>query len=214
MLIENNPCEKVKDLPLTAADHIPRGCYELERLKGVFFRKWRDETSYLLNAIIYTTGLRNSEIRRIKLEDIQLIEGFRFINVRESKTVNGIRLVPLHDRIYKQIKDYAQKNDKEEQEIFNLDKYHYERAAKELRSKVKMSEEYAKKENITFYSGRHFWKTLMNSEGLGEDIEEVWMGHKVTRNVAKLYNHKDKQGKQRMIKKAKEVFDILDRCLF
>jgi hypothetical protein len=54
----------------------------------------------------------------------------------------------------------------------------------------------------------------MSREGLGEDIEEIFMGHKVTGNVAKLYNHRDKHGKQMLAKKAKQVFSILDRCVF
>ena len=54
----------------------------------------------------------------------------------------------------------------------------------------------------------------MNSEGLGDDIEEFFMGHRVTGNVSKLYNHKDKQGQSRMVEKARRVFAILDRCIF
>jgi hypothetical protein len=67
-----------------------------------------------------------------------------------------------------------------------------------------------KKQNISFYSGRHFWKTLMNSGGLGDDIEEFFMGHKVSKN----YNHKDKQGREKLLEKAKEAFAILDKKLF
>jgi hypothetical protein len=39
------------------------------------------------------------------------------------------------------------------------------------------------------------------------------MGHKVSNDVAKLYNHRDKQGKKLMLKKAKQVFSILDKRL-
>jgi integrase len=69
-------------------------------------------------------------------------------------------------------------------------------------------------ERITFYSGRHFWKTLMNAEGLGEDIEEVFMGHKVSGDAAKRYNHRDKQGRALPARKAKKVFAIPDRRVF
>jgi hypothetical protein len=54
----------------------------------------------------------------------------------------------------------------------------------------------------------------MNSGGLGEDIEEIFMGHAVSSDVAKRYNHKDKQGKALMVKKAKRVFSILDKYIF
>jgi integrase len=77
-----------------------------------------------------------------------------------------------------------------------------------------MSEEEIGAENITYYSGRHFWKTLMSREGLGEDIEEVFMGHKVKGDVRKRYNHRDRQGRESMVRKARQVLSILDRCVF
>jgi hypothetical protein len=40
------------------------------------------------------------------------------------------------------------------------------------------------------------------------------MGHKVSKDVAKRYNHLDKQGKEKLLEKAHEVFSILDRRLF
>jgi integrase len=70
-----------------------------------------------------------------------------------------------------------------------------------------------KKENITFYSGRHFWKTLMNANGLGE-VEEYFMGHKVSNDVAKRYNHRDRQGQEKITEKARRVFKILEAKLF
>jgi hypothetical protein len=54
----------------------------------------------------------------------------------------------------------------------------------------------------------------MNEGGLGEDVEEVFMGHRVSGDVAKLYNHRDMQGRKRLVQKAKEVFRILDKKLF
>jgi hypothetical protein len=48
-------------------------------------------------------------------------------------------------------------------------------------------------QNIGFYFGRHYWKTLINAHGLG-DIEEYFMGHKVSKDVSERYNHRDKQG--------------------
>jgi integrase len=68
-------------------------------------------------------------------------------------------------------------------------------------------------QNITFYSGRHYWKTLMSSAELG-DVEEYFMGHKVSTDVAAIYNHRDKQGQKRILAKAKEALAVLDRQLF
>jgi hypothetical protein len=54
----------------------------------------------------------------------------------------------------------------------------------------------------------------MSSEGLGNDIEEYFMGHTVSSDVAKLYNHKDRQGKRKLLEKTKKVFAILDKRIF
>ena len=115
---------------------------------------------------------------------------------------------------------YIQKNNKgPEDYIFRLGKRKklgsgiYKAAYLELAEHIGYSAEQLAKENITFYSGRHFWKTLMNSENLG-DVEEYFMGHKVGADVAKRYNHRDKQGKRKLLEKAKKVFTILDKRIF
>jgi hypothetical protein len=54
----------------------------------------------------------------------------------------------------------------------------------------------------------------MDSENLGEGAEEFFMGHKVSKDVSKLYNHKDKLGCEKMLEKARRIFDILGRTLF
>jgi integrase len=213
-IIENSPCDFVRDLSVKEEDRRPRGCYELEKTADVFCRKWKDELSYLLCALIYTTGMRNSEIKRIRLNDIQLIDGCRFIKIEKSKTANGIRLIPLHKALYEKIKIWALKNKRGEKPLFDIHNKKFNMANNELARRLNVSDEELERENITFYSGRHYWKTLMSAEGLGEDIEEIWMGHKVSGNVAKLYNHRDKQGRSRMVKKAKQVYSILDRCIF
>jgi integrase len=77
-----------------------------------------------------------------------------------------------------------------------------------------ISESVLEEMKISFYSGRHYWKTVMNAGGLGSDIEEYFMGHKVSKDVSVLYNHRDKQGKKKLAEKARRVFTILDKYLF
>jgi len=213
-LIKDNPCEFVHYIPVRLEDKKVRGCYDVEKLKGVFDRQWKDELSYLLCLLNYTTGLRNSEIAKVAMNDIIKIGNCNFIDVKESKTPSGIRSVPLHDTVYKKIAGYFSKKDPKGPIFGCLSPGTFVRAGRQLALKLKISEEDIKKENITFYSGRHFWKTLMNVGGLGEDIEEIFMGHMVSNDMAKLYNHRDKQGKDRIVKKAKQVFKILDQYIF
>jgi integrase len=214
--IADNPGDRVRGIKVHEKDRKERGCYDLEKIQGVFNKRWKDEESYILCLLVYTTGMRNCEIKRLSIADIQLIDGCRFVSVKKSKTPNGVRLVPLHDFVYRKLKAWAAKNKKDTASLLfdyrNED--HFKAANHNLAKMLKVSDEELKSENITFYSGRHYWKTLMSAEGLGEDVEEIFMGHKVVGDVKKLYNHRDKQGKRRLVKKARQGFSILDRYIF
>lgn len=211
--ISENPCLNLKNIPVSQRDKKERGCYELEKIKGVFEKRWPDRKLYLLCLLIYTTGMRNGEIGKIRMKDIIIMNGCRFIDIKESKTGNGVRLAPLHEKVYRKLKEYAVGKPPEERIFKNCTSVTFSKANFELARILKMAET-VEKQNITFYSGRHYWKTLMNSQGLGEEVEEIFMGHKVSNDVSKLYNHRDKQGKRHIIKKAGQVFSILDKQLF
>ena len=215
-MIAQNPYLNLAPITARQAEKKARGCYEIDRMKGIFNdeKKWEERISFLTCLLIYTTDMRNGEIMGFRKKDIKEIDGCHFIEIIKSKTSNGIRLIPLHERVYRQVMGYAADMDDDQAIFGRLTKPCFIRANRDLGKLLGVGEEYLKKNNITFYSGRHFWKTMMNAGGLGEDIEEIFMGHKVSGNVAKLYNHRDKQGKELIIKKAREVFGILDRYIF
>ncbi|MDR1278870.1 MAG: site-specific integrase [Treponema sp.] len=219
-VIHESAFDKIRMLKTGAKTNTVRGCYELDAVTGVFNIPWEDKLKYLLCLIIYTTGLRNSEIERIQAKDLVNIEDCRFINVKKSKTENGIRMIPLHNFVYEQILIYLKETGKKPDDyIFSShggpnQSTLYKASNILLSKKLGEKREYLEEQKITFYSGRHFWKTLMNAEGLGEDIEEYFMGHKVYGDVSKRYNHKDKRGQKRLLEKARDVFTILDKKLF
>ena len=210
--IKSNPCKEISGIAVKKEDWVARGCLDIDRLKGVFDRQWENEKSRLLCMIIYSTGMRNSEINRINMDDIKMIEGKRFIQINKSKTENGERIIPLHEYVYKAITTYASKNETTGAIFARTPALQYSAANEELGRVLGLTE--AEKAGITFYSGRHFWKTAMNANGLGMDIEEIFMAHKVSADVAKLYNHRDKQGQKRLAKEARRVYRILDKTLF
>lgn len=218
--IRSNPCAGLAALKVSEEEYTARGCYQISDLKGVFNKRWKDELSRLLCLVIYTTGMRNSEIERIQIKDIIQLGAYRFINIPRSKTRYGARVVPLHAAVYGKLARYIAKNKKGPGDLLfcrqagkPLPRQYYTEANAALGGLAGYDRARLEKENITFYSGRHFWKTLMNAEELGE-VEEYFMGHKVTQDVAKRYNHRDKQGQEKIIGKAGEVFRILDRHLF
>jgi integrase len=213
--IKTNPCKSLITIKIKKSDVKITGCFDVTKLKGVFNKRWKNELPYLLSLIIYTTNMRNGEIEKIQVEDFFKIRDYHFLNIPESKSENGERDVPIHDFVYRKIMLYVKKNNfKGGDYIFKLPKCkrlgskRYKAAYTELAGYIGYDEEKMQKENIRFYSGRHFWKTLMNSENLG-DVEEFFMGHKVSDDVAKRYNHRDKQGEKKLLEKTKKVFQIL-----
>ncbi|GMO44239.1 MAG: hypothetical protein Pg6C_06120 [Treponemataceae bacterium] len=215
--ITENVFLRVKTITVTKECRETTGCYNVDDVKGVFNKRWTDRRSYLLCLLIYTTNLRNGEIERIKLEDIAVINKIHFLKVEVSKTANGVRMVPLHPFVYSKLKQYAKDKKPDEYVFFpngkNNESVIYRKACMLMGERLGKDAAYLERERISFYSGRKYWKTLMSAEGLG-DVEEYFMGHKVSSDVSKLYNHKDKQGKNMLAKKAREVFRILDKRLF
>jgi integrase len=220
--IKENVFNNVSSLKVFSENVKIRGCHDVEKLNGVFNDEWaEDKRLYLMCLMIYSTGLRNSEIENLKPSDIIEMGGCFFLNVRKSKTRNGIRIVPLHEFLRRKLLEYIkEKCLKDDDFIFRKNTTgriysgFYENANLLLAEKLGVDEAYCNNNHISFYSGRHFWKTLMNGEELGVEIEELFMGHKVSSDVAKRYNHRDKLGKEKLLEKARKVFAILDDKLF
>jgi integrase len=168
--------------------------------------------------------MRNNEISGLKVKDIirkdtldyGLID---FLNIERSKTVNGIRKIPLHHKVKDALDLWINKRQLTEDDflfIKNEDQRFYryaKRANLALGSLLGLNPGKLDEQNISFYSGRHFYKTMLNTHNLG-DIEEMFMGHSVNKKVSELYNHKDKRGEQELLKAARAAIDIIDKCLF
>jgi site-specific recombinase XerD len=218
-VVTENVVSALPQVKIRTGDHYVRGCYDLADLKGVFNKPWGDPASFLLCLLIYTTGMRNSEIEKLQLQHIIELDGIRLIRIPESKTDNGVRVVPLHPFTWRALRSWAKQTGKTEGDyLFSLhggpnQSTLYRKANQDMGLVLRLSESDLAERHITFYSGRHFYKTLLDAEGLG-DIEEYFMGHKVSKDVAKRYNHRDKQGMDKIVKKAGEVFRALDRRLF
>ncbi|MDR1095474.1 MAG: tyrosine-type recombinase/integrase [Spirochaetaceae bacterium] len=210
-----NILNRVDSLKTRPGDCKVVGCYEAGKPDNIFNKPWKDELAYLLNLLIYSTGIRNSEIMLVRPRDIIIINTCRFIDIKESKTETGIRLVPLHDFVYERLAAWIKKNGvKDDDFLFAPAKlYDFTKACLILGKKLGLDKAALQAQNIGFYSGRHYWKTLMNAHGLG-DIEEYFMGHKVSKDVSERYNHRDKQGQKHLLAKAREVSKILDKTLF
>jgi len=221
-IITNNAANGI--IPLRSLNNEIRGCYSMDEMAGAFKKPWKDIKSYLLCALIYSTGMRNNEISYLKVKNIisrgSLDWGsIFFISIEKSKTDSGIRRVPLHPKLKEILDIWIMENHLSENDflfIKNENQRFYrptKKAGDYLGSLLGKSPEELDAENITFYSGRHFYKTMLNAHNLG-DVEELFMGHSVNRKVSELYNHKDKRGEHELFKAAINTIEIIDKCLF
>jgi site-specific recombinase XerD len=216
-IIEHNVMKETS--PLKTMNNVIRGCHALDAVSGVFRNEWDDRKSYLLCSLIYTAGLRNSEIKRLKAKDIFSIDSVFFLNIENSKTVNGIRKIPLHNKVRDALAGWIAENHLAENDFLFVRTIHQkmdkaaEKANRLLGTLLKKSPAELRDENITFYSGRHFYKTMLNRCNLG-DVEELFMGHKVSRNVSERYNHKDKRGEAELLKEARRALEIIDETFY
>jgi len=161
---------------------------------------------------------RGEKVERLCFSDIIDEDGVRFFDIRQSKTENGLRRVPLHPFVYDALSRYAQGKPVDKPLFLMGDVKHnqsgvYRKACIDMGAIMGLTETDLAVEQISFYSGRHYYKTLLSAEGLG-DVEEYFMGHKVSRDVSKRYNHLDKQGREQLLCKAREVFKAFDKRLF
>jgi len=210
----------MKDIdPLRAMNTKIRGCYSLETLAGIFKAVWEDKMAYLLCSLIYSAGLRNGEIQNLRVHDIIYKEDICFLSISKSKTASGIRIIPLHPKVRETLDEWIREKGLDgEDYLFVADsECRIFKTAK--KANITMASILGKdlgdleRDNITFYSGRHFYKTMLNFHNLG-DIEELFMGHKVNKKVSERYNHKDKRGEKALLTEARKAIEIIDLTLF
>jgi integrase len=211
-LAPSNPFKGITRLKVTDDTVNARGCHDIEKTLGVFDERWDNPTEFLLCLLIYSTGMRNSEIRNATVGDVFLRDGLRFLDIKRSKTRNGERIVPLHPFVCSKLDLDRPPDAPLVPNLIDPGK-RFITANRTLGYKLGMLPEQLAEEHITFYSGRHFYKTMLNDGGLG-DAEEYFMGHKTSSDVSRTYNHRDRQGQKKIVEVTAKVLEILDRRLF
>jgi integrase len=138
-------------------------------------------------------------------------------NCIKGKTQNAKRAIPLHPFTHKMLSEWIQENGRGEKDfIFEggfVKADEFKSSCILLGKKLGYTEGELEEMNIRFYSGRHFFKTMMSAGGLGEDAEELFMGHSVSNDVKKRYNHKNKIGKENLEGKIGTMFEIIQNTL-
>jgi integrase len=212
----------------------------IEQLKNCFDYQNDDLYSYLLAMIGLTTGMRNSEIGRIKKEDIIYLENediyllkaynnkIKFYNTKET---DAYRKIPLHPFVAKYLMDFI-KDKKQNDYIFGAENgfLHFRKTHKALIQFYQQlldlrkdeTEKELKEKNIKYYSFRHTFNTLCvlyrfndSNTDRTDDIIDYFMGHKISNKMRANYTHINKIDNDIFYQNyGKFVIEVLDRFVF
>jgi integrase len=187
---------------------------------------------YLLCLIAATTGLRAGEVFMLKKSSIEKIGGIYFLNIDNSrvdldnpglKTENAYRRVPLTKFVYKAINDYISfanitgdylfysGNRKTQNGTIFIESY------KQCGIHCGYTETEIKESNVDFHSFRHFFRTIMEQNGLSKNLVRAFMGHSKNMNdMSDRYSHIEEIGNdigdvELLVSNGQKVIDAIDK---
>jgi site-specific recombinase XerD len=144
----------------------------------------RNTKHKLLLWMIYSCGLRRSEVVNIKLSDLDRARGL--LHIREGK--GGIdRIVPVSDKVWPKIEDYI-KSYMPSLYLFegqNGDKYSVESVYNVFRQALDRA---GIKKQVGVHSLRHSYATHLHENGLDIRYIQELLGHKSTKTT-EIYTH-------------------------
>lgn len=192
---------KVKFIELGKSEKVlERKIFSYEEINILFdnvnSKKKYFNLSFVVLILIYT-GLRISEFLNLKVSDIDLQN--RTINVLKSKTKNGIRSIPISNKVIKLFTDNINYN----QEYFYYSnkntKVSYPTFEKQFGKMLKL----LGFQEHTIHDTRHTFATLLNNANANSTSITKLIGHSdfsITENV---YTHKD-------IEELRKAVDLLN----
>lgn len=136
--------------------------------------------------IMIYTGMRPSELLKLKKEDIHIKERYMVGGIKTSNGKN--RCIPIHECIVPYIENLLING------ILELKYYQYKKLYDELKEKLKFK--------CTPHSGRHTFATLANEYGLNEFLLKKIMGHSAKDLTKDVYTHVDAE---RLIKEINKI---------
>jgi len=135
--------------------------------------------------ILCYTGLRIGELLNIKVKDIDLKE--KSIKIINSKTVNGIRTIPIHDKLLPLITNRMYKGN--EYLFTTSDNKHYKYDSFDNHFRILCKD--LKLKYHTLHDTRHTFATLLVNAEVNKEVIIKMIGHKRYKTTLDIYVHKN-----------------------
>lgn len=133
----------------------------------------------LLLIMLYT-GMRSAELRNLKRSDIKIKQ--KYINITRSKTKAGIRMIPIHPRIWPLVERRLSDGTKY---LISDDLMTYAQLAGRCRAVLKLI-----RCQHTTHDCRHTFATWLDNAGANYNAKRRLLGHAANNVTDGVYTHK------------------------
>jgi integrase len=180
-IIESNPINKLKreQKPKGTTTHVNfLTTEEVKKLEQTEYTKRDVKKAFLFSCY---TGLRFSDVKSLKWENIQDINGTKYIIIKTQKT-DKQQVLPLNKKALENLPD------KKNEYIFDIPRTESSRINKLIKS---WKEKAGIEKHITFHVARHTHATLLLSKGATIETVSKMLGHsdiKMTQIYAEVIN--------------------------
>ena len=165
---------------------IERHNFENDVIKYILNDSVNVDFADTLKFLLYT-GVRIQEMLDLKIENVNLEENY--VKIIESKTVAGLRIIPIHPELLPVVKKWVKKSSEKNIEyLFHSvrnKKYEYDGY------RIRYWDRYFQGTNFRYlpHDTRHTFSTVAEQCGMDVKKKEVMMGHTVEWTIEGIYRH-------------------------
>lgn len=145
--------------------------------KYFFEQKEKDPDYYFVVLFAVFTGCRVDEITTLKKEDFKVdASGVNYFHVRDSKTIAGIRKVPIYDNLWYAFKPFL---DTKKDKVFKYLEIDGKGSGNAVGKKFSRHMDIVKvtREKLVFHSLRKFFNNTFKNEKVPKDVRCQFIGH-------------------------------------
>lgn len=142
-----------------------------------FTQKEKDPDYYYVLLLTVFTGCRVDEVTTLKKEDFKVSDnGINYFHIRDSKTLAGVRKVPIYDELWKAFKPFF---DSKTDKIFKYREIDGKGAGNAVGKKFSRHMGLVKvtREKLVFHSLRKFLNNTFKNERVPKDVRCQFVGH-------------------------------------